>query len=154
MTMKKESKPNRQSSTMKSWGNRAVVAVAILIAAGSSLGQTQTQHLASAQVDEIVDHLQAAVQNYVFPDIATKLQEEIKEHRTQYRTISDSKLLAQQLTADMRTVGHDHHLAVVFGEELAVQKDLNPEEKQHAHDFDRASGCAELCLPRCCGEAG
>ena len=39
--------------------------------------QTEVYKLNSTEVDQIVDHLQAAVQNYIFPDVAIKLEQEI-----------------------------------------------------------------------------
>jgi Peptidase family S41/N-terminal domain of Peptidase_S41 in eukaryotic IRBP len=128
----------------------------ILIASVTSnaFAQTQIRTLNASQVDQIVDRLQAAVQNYVFPDIATKLEQQIKNHREQYRTITDPTKLADQLTADMRAVGHDHHLAVTFGEELGVQKAPTPEEVQHAHAFDRANGYGLRSARRLPGNVG
>jgi hypothetical protein len=62
------------------------------------------------QVDEIVDHLLGSLSDYVFPEIAEKLQSEIRDHRSEYRAISDPDALAAKLTEDLRAVGHDHHL--------------------------------------------
>ncbi|MGA2597763.1 MAG: hypothetical protein ABSH09_12335 [Bryobacteraceae bacterium] len=114
----------------------------ILLAALACAAFTQTnQHeLTPAQVGEIVNRLHAAVKDYVFPDIAAKLQEEIEQHRTHYRTITGLAALTGRLTEDMRGVGHDRHLRVTFNEQLAVQNKLTPEEKRHAHAFDLSSG--------------
>jgi Peptidase family S41/N-terminal domain of Peptidase_S41 in eukaryotic IRBP len=92
------------------------------------------------QVDEIVDHLLSGLGDYVFPEVAEKLQSQIHTHRSEYRAISDSKVLAARLTEDLRAVGCDHHLEVAFGEELGVQKEPTPAEKQHARAFDLANG--------------
>jgi hypothetical protein len=116
--------------------------------------QTELHTLNSAQVDEIVDHLQAAVRNYVFPDIAKSLEKEIEEHRAEYRSIKDPNKLADRITSDMRSVGQDHHLAVSVGEELGVQKNPTPEEEQHAHDFDHASGYGIRSARRLPGNIG
>ncbi len=133
----------------------AVVAVILLTAFESSLNaQAHPQPLTPTQVDEIVDHLRSAAQDYVFPDMATKLQAEIDEHRAEYRTISDPTQLATRLTADMRAVGHDFHLAVSYGEELGVRKEPTPEEKQHAHAFDLASGYGLRSARRLPGNIG
>jgi retinol-binding protein 3 len=131
-----------------------VLVAAILVASLQSSGQGEIRSLIPAQVDEVVDHLQAAVQNYVFPEIATKLREQIREHRAQYRNISDPTALADRLTSDMRAVGNDYHLAVTFSESLAVQNDLTPEESQRAHDFDRASGYGVRSARRLPGNIG
>jgi hypothetical protein len=92
------------------------------------------------QVDEIVDQLLSGLEDYVFPEVAKKLQSHIRAHRFEYRAISDSNALAARLTEDLRAVGFDNHLTVSFGEELGVQKEPTPVEKQHAQAFDLANG--------------
>ena len=92
------------------------------------------------QVDEIVDHLLSGLGDYVFPEVAEKLQSQIRTHRSEYRAISDSNALAAKLTEDLRTLGRDNHLTVSFGEELGVLKEPTPAEKEHAHAFDLANG--------------
>jgi hypothetical protein len=92
------------------------------------------------QADEIVDHLFNSLADYVFPDVAGKLQSQIRNHRSEYRAISDPNALAAKLTEDLRAVGHDHHLAVKFGEELAEFKAPSPVEEEHSHAFDLANG--------------
>jgi C-terminal processing protease CtpA/Prc len=54
----------------------------------------------------------------------------------------------------MRAVGHDEHLVVVSGEELAIQKNPTPEELQHAHAFDRANGYGLRSARRLPGNIG
>jgi len=71
------------------------------------------------QADDVVDHLISSLAGYVFPDVAEKLQNQIRTHRSEYRAINDPSALAAKLTEDLRAVGHDHHLAVKVGEELA-----------------------------------
>jgi hypothetical protein len=92
------------------------------------------------QIDEIVDHLLSGLGDYVFPEVAEKLQSQIRAHRSEYRAISDSNALAARLTEDLRAIGRDHHLEVAFGEELGVQREPTPAEKQHARAFDLANG--------------
>lgn len=92
------------------------------------------------QSDEIVDHLLSSLADYVFPDVAEKLQSQIRNHRSEYRATSDPNALAAKLTEDLRVVGHDHHLAVKFGEELAEFKAPTPAEEEHSHAFDIANG--------------
>lgn len=92
------------------------------------------------QADEIVDHLLNSLADYVFPEIAQELQSEIRSHRSEYRAISDPNALAAKLTEDLRAVGHDHHLAVKFGQELAEFKAPTPAEEEHSHAFDLANG--------------
>lgn len=87
-----------------------------------------------------MDHLLSGLGDYVFPEVAEKLQSHIRAHRSEYRAISDSNALAARLTEDLRAVGRDNHLTVSFGEELGVLKEPTPAEKEHAHAFDLANG--------------
>jgi hypothetical protein len=116
--------------------------------------QGKVKQLTPEQVDQVVTNLETAAKNYVFPDIAVQLQQTIESHRAQYRSVSDTNALADRLTADMRAVGHDQHLLVTFGEELAVQKDPTPEEKAHAQEFDRSSGYGVRSSRRLPGNVG
>ena len=120
----------------------------------SGFAQSEVSSLTPTQVDQLVDHLDAALDNYVFPDIAAKLKAEVQSHRGEYRGISNPTMLAARLTADMRAVGHDQHLAVIFDEQLAIKKDLTPEEEQHAHAFDLASGFGVRSARRLPGNVG
>jgi hypothetical protein len=103
-------------------------------------GEAKVRSLTPVQVNDIVNLLQAGIRSYIFPDVAAALEREIRAHRAQYRNISDPVKLAEVLSAEMRSVGHDQHLAVVFGEELAIKKESTPHELQQAHAFDRANG--------------
>ena len=130
---------------------------ASVLAGGVSVSvsaQVKVNQLTPAQVDQIVTNLESAAKNYAFPDIAAQLQRTIEGHRAQYRSLNDPHVLADRLTADMRSVGHDQHLLVTFGEELAVQKDPTPEEKAHAHAFDRSSGYGVRSSRRLPGNIG
>jgi hypothetical protein len=112
----------------------------ILLLALRCLAQNRPAAVTPQQVDEIVDHLLSGLGDYVFPEVAEKLQSHIRAHRSEYRAISDSNALAAKLTEDLRTLGRDNHLTVSFGEELGVLKEPTPAEKEHAHAFDLANG--------------
>ncbi|MGA9303960.1 MAG: S41 family peptidase [Candidatus Sulfotelmatobacter sp.] len=92
------------------------------------------------QADDIVDHLISSLTDYVFPEVAEKLQSQIRTHRSEYRAINDPNALAAKLTEDLRAVGHDHHLAVKVGEELAEFKAPTAAEEEHSRAFDLANG--------------
>jgi hypothetical protein len=96
--------------------------------------------LTPQQIDEVVNHLEDNLKAYVFPQIGEKLRAQMQAHRSEYSGITDPNALAARLTADLRATGHDQHLQVTFGLELGLQKELTPEEKQHAHAFDVANG--------------
>ena len=114
--------------------------ILILLFALPSRAEQRPASVTPRQVDEIVDHLLTGLGDYVFPEIAKNLQSQIRAHQSDYRSLSDPGALAAKLTEDMRAVGHDHHLEVAFGEELGVQKEPTPAEKEHAHVFDLANG--------------
>jgi len=92
------------------------------------------------QADDVVDHLISSLTDYVFPEVAEKLQTQIRTHRSEYRAISDPNALAAKLTEDLRAEGNDHHLAVKFGEELAEFKAPTTAEEEHSRAFDLANG--------------
>lgn len=125
-----------------------------VILVSSCLAQSPPPAVTPAQVEEIVDHLVESLGDYVFPEVAGQLQTQIRTHRSEYRAISDSKALAARLTDDLRAVGHDNHLQVLYAEELGVQKEPTPEEKRHAHAFDLASGYGIRSARRLPGNIG
>src|SRR5580658_9392031 len=112
----------------------------ILLIAPYCRAEQRPAALRPQQVDEIVDRLLIGLGDYVFPEVAEKLESQIRTHRSEYHALSDSNALAARLTEDLRAVGRDHHLEVVFGEELGVQKEPTPTEKEHARAFDLANG--------------
>jgi len=131
----------------------SVVFLAIAFHCDAS-AQSEPPVLTPTQVDQVLDRLQAALLNYVFPDVAAKLREEIHQHSGEYRTMSDPTLLTNRLTADMQAVGHDQHLAVSYGEELGLEKAPTPEEKLHSHLFDVANGYGVRSARRLPGNIG
>jgi hypothetical protein len=127
----------------------------VLLEPAASAGQPDTTaSLTPAQVDEVVDHLIAGLSNYVFADVAQRIQGELRAHRGEYRAIDAPAALATRLTADMRAVGHDKHLAVNFGEELGVKKTPTPKEREKAHAYDAANGYGLRSARRLPGNIG
>src|ERR1700737_1955772 len=53
---------------------------------------------------------------YVFPDVAARMAQGIKERRekNEYESITSAKQLAEMLTTHLRDVSHDKHLAVNY----------------------------------------
>jgi Peptidase family S41/N-terminal domain of Peptidase_S41 in eukaryotic IRBP len=126
----------------------------LLLPTLNCFAQQPVHAITPVQVDTIVDGVIRSVGDYVFSEIAVKLQAYLRYHRAEYRAISDPKVLANRLTEDLRAEGHDHHLQVIFGEELGIQKEPTPEEKQHAHSFDRANGYGIRSVRRLPGNIG
>jgi hypothetical protein len=67
----------------------------------------------TAVIDGIVKELAAF---YVYPDGATKMGQALRQHREQHRydQISSARTFAETLTADLREVSHDKHLAINY----------------------------------------
>jgi len=128
--------------------------VVLLEPAASAGQQNKAASLTPAQVDEVVDHLIAGLSDYVFPDVAQRIQSELRAHRGEYRAINAPTALATRLTTDMRAVGHDKHLAVNFGEELGVKKSPTLEEREKAHAYDAANGYGVRSARRLPGNIG
>ena len=130
-------------------------AVAILMLTLYGIAQERrATEVTPQQVDEIVDHLQTSLKAYVFQEVGEELRKQIYAHRSDYRAIRDPNALATRLTADLRSVGHDQHLQVGFGLELGLRKEPTPEEKEHAHEFDRANGYGIRSARRLAGNIG
>ena len=132
----------------------ATMAIVMPLSPLGAFGPQPSKSLTVGEINQILNRLQNAVKDYVFPEAASNLAQELAAHQDTYRTLTDPTALAQRLTADMRTVGRDQHLAVTFGEELAVQNTLTAEEKQHAHDFDRANAFGLRSARRLPGNIG
>jgi hypothetical protein len=127
--------------------------VAILLTV-SCFAEQRIDSITSTQADSIVQKLAHELGDYVFPEMARRLQDYITQHSSEYHAIEDPKSLAEKLTADLRAVGHDHHLQVTFGEELGIEKEPTPEEKQRAHAFDEANGYGIRSARRLPGNIG
>jgi Peptidase family S41/N-terminal domain of Peptidase_S41 in eukaryotic IRBP len=127
--------------------------VAILLTV-SCFAEQRVSSITPTQADSVVQKLVDDLGDYIFPEMARTLQAYVTQHRSEYRAIENPKLLADKLTADLRAVGHDHHLQVTFGEELGIQKEPTPEEKQRAHAFDEANGYGIRSARRLPGNIG
>jgi hypothetical protein len=132
----------------------ALVALITAVPALHASKPPQAKKLTAGDIDDIIQRLHTAVQGYVFPETAAKLARELEANQETYRTLTDPSSLAQKLTADLRAVGLDQHLAVTFGEELGVRKNPTASEKQHAHDFDRANAYGLRSARRLPGNIG
>lgn len=119
---------------------RMICAIVLLLLPGHVLAQEVATAVTPRQADEIIKHLENGLKAYVFPEVGEKLRDGIEAHRSEYRALTDPNGLAARLTADLRTIGHDRHLQVTFGQELALQKEQTAEQKKHAHAFDVANG--------------
>ena len=79
-----------------------------------------SKDLTANDVKDVVSSLREAVKDYIFPEIAPKLAEQLAAHEKDYILLTSPSELAKRLTADMRAIGQDTHLQVTVGEELAI----------------------------------
>jgi len=90
-------------------------------------------------VDTILKRLN---ESYVFPDVAKKMEQSIRERVTkkEYDQITSAKLFATTLTNDLQAVSHDKHLRVRYSfesiPERGPQREPTAEEReQRKHDL-------------------
>lgn len=136
------------------WFLFLLITLTVPVSVGAACSPQASNSLTASQVDEVLNRLLTAVRDYIFPETAAKLVQELTVHRDTYRRLTDPAALAQKLTADMRAIGLDQHLAVSFGEELGLKKSPTAEEKQHAHDFDLANAYGVRSARRLPGNIG
>ena len=67
---------------------------------------------AETVIDEVLKRLD---EEYVFPDVATKMAQAVKKRQTdkEYAAIKTGQELAQRLTKDLQTVSKDKHLRII-----------------------------------------
>jgi len=63
------------------------------------------------------------VKNYVFPETAIKMTQLLKKNLKSgaYDRLDDPEEFAQRLTADLRSINNDRHMAIRFGPQLVAQ---------------------------------
>jgi C-terminal processing protease CtpA/Prc len=72
-------------------------------------------------IDTILKRLN---ESYVFPDIAKKMEESIRERvaKKEYDQITSAKQFATTLTTDLQAVSHDKHLRVRYSNEVIPER--------------------------------
>src|ERR1051326_3639467 len=75
---------------------------------------------AAARAQVIDGALKALKENYVFPEIADKMEQAIRarQQRKEYDPVTSSRNLAQLLTDHLREVSHDKHLRVNYSPDV------------------------------------
>src|SRR5262249_25074545 len=74
---------------------------------------------AATRSEVIEGALKGLNEGYVFPEVAQKMAEAIRERleKKEYEEITSAAKLCDKLTADLREVSHDKHLRVIFTNE-------------------------------------
>jgi len=81
--------------------------------------------------------VKALNENYVFPDVAKKMEQAVRERmkRKEYDNITGAENFARMLTAHFQEVSHDKHLRVRYSHEIVQdfgQQQASPEQRAWA----------------------
>jgi retinol-binding protein 3 len=99
------------------------LSVAALLAAGALFGQNapaQSPVPAAVSPDDVKEAVQSVADilrnGYVFPEVGEKMAADVlaRLEKGEYKSITDEKALAEQLTKDLRAISKDKHLGVIF----------------------------------------
>ena len=95
-----------------------VATAALLLAQGPPPGPDM--NIDAAARNAVIDAaIQALNDGYVFPEIAKKMEQAIRERqrRNEYDSITSARTFAETLTANLQDVSHDKHLRVFYSAE-------------------------------------
>jgi len=117
-----------------------LLASALLFAQGPPAGPDMT--VDAAMRAEVIDGaLKALNDNYVFPEVAKKMEQAIRERQQhkEYDSITSARTFAQTLGDNLREVSHDKHLGVFYSAEPIPPERSNrepsPEEIEQQRVF-------------------
>src|SRR5688500_1355942 len=98
--------------------NKTLILVGLLVislSAAAQFGPPPDFTVTAAQRHAVIEGAIAKLnQNYVFPEVAKKMETALRARvaRGEYNSITSAKALADKLTADLREVSRDKHLHV------------------------------------------
>src|SRR6185369_4261702 len=106
-----------KTTTSKTTFRLAVLCIFAISAAAAAFAQQEQPDLtidAAGRTQVIDGILKRLNDSYVFPDIAKKMEQSIRERveKKEYDQITSSKEFAKKLTNDLQAVSHDKHLRV------------------------------------------
>jgi len=93
----------------------------------------------SSVVDTLLKELN---DGYVFPDVAKKMETDIRtrQQNKEYNAISSSLELAKRLTADLQSVSHDKHLRVRFSYAVLPER----QDRREPSEAEKAESATAL----------
>lgn len=105
----------------------AVVCTLVISAAAAGCAQQEQPDLAidAATRTQVIDGILKRLNNsYVFPDVAKKMEQSIRERveKKEYDQITSSKEFATKLTNDLQAVSHDKHLRVRYSHDAIPER--------------------------------
>jgi Periplasmic protease len=97
-------------------------------------------------------------EGYVFPDVAKKMEEVVRERdaKGEYKEIDSAKKLSAKLTEDLRAVSHDKHLRVIYSHEPIPTESSEPtaEDRRKRERFARSNNHGFERVERMAGNVG
>ncbi|MEO7453355.1 MAG: S41 family peptidase [Fimbriimonadales bacterium] len=116
----------------------AIAAIACTLSVANPQGTTLTK----AQKDEVIASLsKALLDDYVFPDVAKKMEAAFRDHQRkgEYDSIGDPVAFARTLTEHAQAVSKDKHLRVRHHEnKVSLPTAMRPPTQQEIEDEERS----------------
>ncbi len=121
----------------------SIAAVIIVIVIGNTVIVAQQQQpdmtIDAKSRGEIIDSILSNLNDsYVFPDIAKKMEEDIRSriNGKEYDAVTSAKAFAQKLTEDLQSVSKDKHLRVRYSfEPIPVRQKRNEPTAEEISNF-------------------
>lgn len=122
-----------------------VIALLMPVFAGPAIARaTSDRPLGTQTQSDVIQALSAALKTrYVFPDVGDRLSEvlEVRRQHGDYDSITGAKRFARVLTAQMKEIAHDAHLAVFYEPKASARSpnrlstDESPDQKFARDNF-------------------
>ena len=120
-----------------------LVAALFILRFVASAQQPQQQDMSidaptrSAVIENLIKELN---DGYVFPDVAKKIEADLRERieNKEYSSITSAKAFAEKLTADVQSVSKDKHMRVRYSAQaIPIRKDKDEPTAEEKAEFDR-----------------
>lgn len=104
--------------------------------------------------------LAALTRYYVFPDVAAKINSEVRRRvaARKYDAVTSGRAFAELLTNDLRMVNHDQHIGIEFSVEPVpdrkAERELNPAQREQLHRKFTFSNAGFVKAERLAGNIG
>ena len=116
---------------MKAFCNRLIAVIVILFQFSCAHSQKE---ISNSQIDKLIDTTAKLInENYVFPDVAQKIEKHLKSQNTRgnFNGISTKREFAITLTMEMQSISHDKHMRCRFRGST-----INPKPSEINQNYD------------------
>lgn len=126
--------------------NVAIALALFVLFAGNLHAQQAPNQMPDLPIDAatktqiITDLTKELNESYVFPDIARKMEDNLKQNlqNKAYEGVSSARAFAQKLTEDLQAISKDKHLRVRFSyEKIPVRQDRREPSKEELENYQR-----------------